>query len=84
MADVDSAPPPAEVAPEQQAPAVESVSAEQEEPAAGEIDLKRKLEEVEPGTEANGDGDDAKRPRVDGEPDGAGESLAHSANLIPT
>ncbi|GJN12630.1 hypothetical protein PR202_ga30925 [Eleusine coracana subsp. coracana] len=94
MADVDAAPPPAEVAPEQQPPAVESVSAEQEEPVAGEIDLKRKLEEVEPATEANGAGEDAKRPRVDGEPDGAGveqqdnessvEVAAEDSKVAPT
>jgi far upstream element-binding protein len=79
MADVDAAPPPPEVVLEGQPPAVESASVDQEVPAAGELDLKRKLEEVEPGTEANGDGEDAKRPRVDGEPDGAGEYLAHFA-----
>jgi hypothetical protein len=72
MADVDAVPPPLEVVPA----AMESVSAEQEEPAAGEVDLKRKLE---PGTEANGDGEDAKRRRVDG----AGESLAHFTYLSP-
>jgi far upstream element-binding protein len=60
------------VVPEGQPPAAKSASVDQEVPAAGELDLKRKLEEVEPGTEANGDGEDAKRPRVDGEPDGAG------------
>ncbi|KAK3120843.1 hypothetical protein QOZ80_8BG0642480 [Eleusine coracana subsp. coracana] len=94
MADVDAAPPPVEVAPEQQPPAVESVSAEQEEPTAGEIDLKRKLEEVEPATEANGAGEDAKRPRVDGEPDVAGaeqqgnessvEVAAEDSKVAPT
>jgi hypothetical protein len=83
MADVDAAPPPPELVPKEQPPTVESASAEQVEPAAGEVDLKRKLEEVEPGTDANGTGEDAKRPRVDGEPDGAGESLAHFAYPSP-
>uniref|UniRef100_A0A0A9B4K4 K Homology domain-containing protein n=1 Tax=Arundo donax TaxID=35708 RepID=A0A0A9B4K4_ARUDO len=73
MADSDAAPPPPpEAAPEEQAPVVESASAEQEAAPEVEVDHKRKLEEVDAGAEANGAGEDAKRPRVDGEPDAAG------------
>ncbi|TVU43739.1 hypothetical protein EJB05_10229 [Eragrostis curvula] len=82
MADVDTAPPPPEVAPEEQAPAVESASAEQEVSAASEIDLKRKLVEVEPGTEPNGAGEDAKRPRVDGESDEAGVEQQNNESSV--
>jgi far upstream element-binding protein len=34
-------------------------------------DNKRKLEEVSADAKANGTGEDAKRPRMDGEPDAA-------------
>jgi len=73
MADPDAAPltpPPEVVAPEEhQAAANSAAAAAQDEAAAGEVDHKRKLEEVGADVEANGDGEDAKRPRVDGETD---------------
>ncbi|KAG2576232.1 far upstream element-binding protein 2-like [Panicum virgatum] len=76
MADPDAAPltpPPEVVAPEEHPAATDSAaSAAQEEAAAGEVDHKRKLEEVGADAEANGDGEDAKRPRVDGETDASG------------
>ncbi|XP_062192982.1 uncharacterized protein LOC133896403 [Phragmites australis] len=72
MADSDVAPPPPEVAPQEQSLAVESAPAEQEAAPEGEGDHKRKLEEVDAGAEENGAGGDAKRPRADGEPDAAG------------
>ena len=63
-------PPPEVLAPEEHLTAVESAVATQEEEAAtAEVDNKRKLEEVSADAEANGTGEDAKRPRVDGEPD---------------
>ncbi|KAJ1266882.1 hypothetical protein BS78_07G013800 [Paspalum vaginatum] len=77
MADSDAAPltpPPVVVAPEEHPAAAESAAvsaAAVQEAAAGEVDNKRKLEEVGADAEANGAGDDAKRPRVDGEPDAA-------------
>ena len=70
MADPDAAPltpPPEVVAPEEHQAAADSAAA-----AAGEVDHKRKLEEVGADVEANGDGEDAKRPRVDGETDASG------------
>ncbi|CAD6230090.1 unnamed protein product [Miscanthus lutarioriparius] len=73
MADADAAPPtppPEVVAPEEHPAAADSaVAALQEEAATAEVDKKRKLEEVSADAEANGTGEDAKRPRVDGEPD---------------
>jgi len=76
MADPDAAPltpPPEVVAPEENPAAADSAAAAaQEEAAAGEVDHKRKLEEVGADAEANGDGEDAKRPRVDGEVDASG------------
>jgi len=72
MADADAAPPtppPEVVAPEEHPAAADSaVAALQEEAATAEVDNKRKLEEVSADAEANGTGEDAKRPRVDGEP----------------
>ncbi|KAF8668454.1 hypothetical protein HU200_052270 [Digitaria exilis] len=72
MADTDAAPPPEVVAPEEHPAA-----------AASEVDNKRKLEEVAADAdEANGDGEDAKRPRVDAEPDAAaGGSLTRPPRL---
>ena len=80
MADPDAAPltpPPEVVAPEEHPAAADSAAAAaQEEAAVGEVDHKRKLEEVGADAEANGDGEDAKRPRVDGDTDAsAGGSL---------
>jgi len=80
MADPDAAPltaPPEVVAPEEYPAAADSAAAAaaaaaQEEAAVGEVDHKRKLEEVGADVEANGDGEDAKRPRVDGETDASG------------
>ena len=71
-------PPPEVLAPEEHLAAVEStVAAQEEEAAMAEVDNKRKLEEVSADAEANGTGEDAKRPRVDGEPDAAtGGSLS--------
>ncbi|KAG0522151.1 hypothetical protein BDA96_07G012100 [Sorghum bicolor] len=74
MADADAAPPtppPEVLVPEEHLAAVESaVAAVQEEVAAtAEVDNKRKLEDVSADAEANGTGEDAKRLRVDGEPD---------------
>jgi far upstream element-binding protein len=70
MADADAAPPtpPREVVAPEELPAV-AESQEEEEAATAEVDNKRKLEEVGADAEANGTGEDAKRPRVDGEPD---------------
>nr|CAB3481873.1 unnamed protein product [Digitaria exilis] len=72
MADTDAAPPPEVVAPEEH-PAAADSAAEEVAPAAAasEVDNKRKLEEVAADAEANGDGEDAKRPRLDAEPDAA-------------
>nr|CAB3479712.1 unnamed protein product [Digitaria exilis] len=73
MVDTDAAPPPEVVAPEEH-PAAADSAAEEVPPAAAasEVDNKRKLEEVAADAdEANGDGEDAKRPRVDAEPDAA-------------
>ncbi|KAM0822781.1 hypothetical protein ACQ4PT_071290 [Festuca glaucescens] len=83
MADPDATAPPPDVVPETQTPAVglsadvqedaasePAVPAQEEtvpEAAEGEGDHKRKLDEVDAGAEANGDGEDAKRPRVDGD-----------------
>jgi hypothetical protein len=81
MADSDAAPPtppPEVVPPAEEHPAApdSAAAAAQEEAALGEVDHKRKLEEVSADAEANGDGEDAKRPRVDGETDApAGGSL---------
>lgn len=81
MADSDAAPPtppPEVVPPAEDHPAAtdSAAAAAQEEAALGEVDHKRKLEEVSADAEANGDGEDAKRPRVDGETDApAGGSL---------
>ena len=78
MADPDAAsltPPPEVEAPEEHPVAADSAAAAaaaQEEAAVGEVDHKRKLEEVGADAEANGDGEDAKRPRVDGETDASG------------
>ncbi|KAL6658756.1 hypothetical protein ACP70R_002796 [Stipagrostis hirtigluma subsp. patula] len=86
MADADAAPltpPPAEVAPEEQPPAVEAAAAPEDAPAAeGEADHKRKLEEVEAGSEANGAAEDAKRPRVDGEPDAADAEQQNNESTV--
>jgi len=57
----DAASEPAAPAPAQEEPAPEAAEGE------GEGDHKRKLEEVDAGAEANGTGEDAKRPRVDGD-----------------
>lgn len=69
MADADAAlptPPPEVVAPEEHAVGAESTVA-----APAEVDNKRKLEEVSADAEVKGTSEDAKRPRVDGEPDAA-------------
>ncbi|CAO2169762.1 unnamed protein product [Urochloa humidicola] len=76
MADSDAAPPtppPEVVAPEEHPAAAEPAAAAeaQEDAVAGEVDHKRKLEEVGADAEANCDGEDAKRPRVDGEAESA-------------
>ncbi|AQK51112.1 KH domain-containing protein [Zea mays] len=75
MADADDAPPtppPEVVAPEEHPAVAESaVAAQQEGAATAQVDNKRKLEEAGADAEANGTGEDAKRPRVDGEPDAA-------------
>jgi far upstream element-binding protein len=89
MADSDATAPPPEVAPETTQtpaaglsadaasdPAVPALEETAPEAAEGEGDHKRKLDEVDAGADANGDAEDAKRPRVDG--DGAGESLSLS------
>ena len=88
MADPDAAPltpPPEVVAPEEHPVAADSAAAAaaaQEEAAVGEVDHKRKLEEVGADVEANGDGEDAKRPRVDGETDAsAGGSLTPPSSI---
>jgi far upstream element-binding protein len=82
MADADDAPPtppPEVVAPEEHPAVAESaVAAQQEGAATAQVDNKRKLEEAGADAEANGTGEDAKRPRVDGEPDAAtGGSLSY-------
>jgi far upstream element-binding protein len=88
MADADAAPPtpPREVVAPEELPAVaeSAVAAQEEEEAAtAEVDNKRKLEEVGADAEANGTGEDAKRPHVDGEPDAAtGGSLSPSFSGI--
>nr|ACL53722.1 unknown [Zea mays] len=69
MADADAAlptPPPEVVAPEEHPVGAESTVA-----APAEVDNKRKLEEVSADAEVKGTSEDAKRPRVDGEPDAA-------------
>jgi len=88
MADPDAAPltpPPEVVAPEEHPEAADSAAAAaaaQEEAAVGEVDHKRKLEEVGADAEANGDGEDAKRPRVDGDTDAsAGGSLTPPSSI---
>ena len=83
MADPDAAPPEV-VAPEEHPAAADSAAAAaaQEEAAVGEVDHKRKLEEVGADAEANGDGEDAKRPRVDGDTDAsAGGSLTPPSSI---
>jgi hypothetical protein len=68
--DVVPPPPPPELVPTDPPPlTVELAFAEQEEPAVGEVDFKRKLKELKPGTEANSTGEDPKCLHVDGETD---------------
>uniref|UniRef100_A0A0E0I6H7 K Homology domain-containing protein n=1 Tax=Oryza nivara TaxID=4536 RepID=A0A0E0I6H7_ORYNI len=91
MAESDAAaPPPEVVAPveEQTAPAVGASTLEEAEPAAaaapaaeGEGEHKRKLEEVDAAPDANGGGEDAKRPRVEGDGEGVVQSNESSAKV---
>ncbi|KAL5230690.1 hypothetical protein ABZP36_029466 [Zizania latifolia] len=84
MAEPDVTAPPPEVSPEEQTPAVDASAASTLEGAAaaeGEGEHKRKLEEDEAGVDANGGGEDAKRPRVGGDGEGVVQSNESSAKV---